>query len=46
MDDGGDGEKVLEGEKEEKVGLDMKPCFIMVETSFDFNELSPPIELN
>lgn len=39
MEGGGDGEeKVLEGENEEMVGSDMKPCLIIVETCFDFIE--------
>lgn len=43
---GGGGEgKVLEGEKEEMVGSEMKPCLSIVDTCcFDFDEFSPPIE--
>jgi hypothetical protein len=49
--DGGGGdegeENVLEGENEEKVGSEMKPCLIIVDTCcVDFKELFPPIELN
>lgn len=49
MDDGGGGGggegKVLEGEKDEKDGSEMKPCLSIVDTCcFDFDEFSPPIE--
>lgn len=47
MDDGGGGGegKVLEGEKDEMDGSEMKPCLSIVDTCcFDFDEFSPPIE--
>lgn len=47
MDGGGGGGegKVLEGEKDEMDGSEMKPCLSIVDTCcFDFDEFSPPIE--